>query len=127
MAISYEAGKGSAINLNSSVDRYKNNQPDEIANNIFNMIDTILVSLAMMFIARYCFIFAVLQFVVNSLLLFIAPCQKETISHSKHHPTEDFRIKDMQIITRYIFSRFPSISQSGIFVRSFRVYQIQFV
>ncbi len=28
------------------------------------MIDTILVSLAMMFIARYCFIFAVLQFVV---------------------------------------------------------------
>ncbi len=36
--------------LNSSVDRYKNNQPDEIKNNIFNMIHTSWVSLAMMFI-----------------------------------------------------------------------------
>ncbi len=53
----------SGLNLNSSVDRYKRNQPYEITSNIFNMIDTIWVSHAMMFIARYCFIFAVLQFV----------------------------------------------------------------
>ncbi len=49
--------------LNSSVDRYKNNQPYEITKNTFHMIDTIWVILAMMLIARYCFIFAVLQFV----------------------------------------------------------------
>ncbi len=50
------------------------------------------VSRAMMLIARYSSIFAVLQFVAITRSLLIAPCQKETISHSKHHPTEDSRI-----------------------------------
>ena len=49
--------------LNSSVDRYKNNQPYEIKNNILNMTHTSEVCRAMMFIAHCCFIFSVLQFV----------------------------------------------------------------
>jgi len=49
--------------LNSSVDRYKNNQSYEIKDNISNMTLTSGVSLAMMFIALCSFIFAVLQFV----------------------------------------------------------------
>ncbi len=43
----------------------------------------------MMFIARYSFISAALQFIAITRSLLIAPCQKETITHSKHHPTED--------------------------------------
>ena len=32
----------------------------------------------------------------NELLRLIAPCQKETTTHSKHHPTEDFRLNEYE-------------------------------
>ncbi len=65
------------FNLNSSVGRYKNNQPYEIKNNIFSLTHTFLVSLAVMFIASYSFIFAVLQFVTITRSLLIAHWKKQ--------------------------------------------------
>ena len=47
----------------------------------------------MMLIARRCFFFYCVAIRCNNeLLRLIAPCQKETTTHAKHHPTEDFRI-----------------------------------
>ena len=48
----------------------------------------------MMLIARRCFFFYCVAIRCNNeLLRLISPCQKETTTHSKHHPTENFRLK----------------------------------
>ena len=51
-----------------------------------------------MHIARRCFFFTALQFVVircnNALYRLIAPGQKETTMHAKYHPTENFRLNE---------------------------------
>lgn len=52
---------------------------------------------AMMLIVRYSFISSVLQFIVDSLLRLIAPYQKGIMSHSKHPPAEDFRLKGCRV------------------------------
>ena len=47
----------------------------------------------MMLIARRCFFFYCIAIRCNNeSLRLIAPCQKETTTHSKHHLTEDFRL-----------------------------------
>jgi len=57
----------------------------------------------------------------NELLRLIAPCQKETATHAKHHSTEDFRVNgfvlafsvDGRLISLNIFQRFLKIDFSA--------------
>jgi hypothetical protein len=54
----------------------------------------------MMLIAHRCFFFYCVAIRCNNALhRFIAPCQKETTTHAKHHPTEDFRLKHEMLLS----------------------------
>jgi len=81
------------MNLEFSVDRDSNKYSHEKKTHFLTMTLPFKVRNAMLLIARYSFLFyGVAIRWNNELYRLIAPRQKETTTHAKHHLTEDFRM-----------------------------------
>ncbi len=79
------------MNLKSSAIRFRNNQTQK--NNSLLKPHALKVNHAMILIACCSYFFGTLQLFVSIILKPHAFGQKYTIMHSKHNPTEDYRMK----------------------------------